>query len=342
MAGNSQKVGCLYRFDARVFWCSEDEVVITMHQPCHVSDSSSQQPCHGPDSDVDNPRLLREARLSSALKAYVMELLQKNRNMPAKAVVHGKCCLAGPWLHVHVQPCFVSSYCQACLGLPGAKEAAAAWRLHSVTAPKVHVVCLLLSYACYTEVQKLHVLALKMQQPDLSDDAARQLLHDGKGHWAPRDYFITHQDVINIRTKLEQLLFRHHSNDALSVRMLYQANTNKVCFVRCGPSSGCGRCLLQCCSLWHAAAQDNGLCRLHCVCVCVHVSLMLSCVLQFFAYREQQTSTTERHPDGRPVELSALLLGIMTDWQRQQAWELGHGNAVLFDTTFGTNKYGVS
>jgi len=31
---------------------------------------------------------------------------------------------------------------KAFLGLPGAKEAAAVWRLHSVTAPKLPVVCL--------------------------------------------------------------------------------------------------------------------------------------------------------------------------------------------------------
>lgn len=63
---------------------------------------------------------------------------------------------------------------------------------------------------------------------------------------------------------------------------------------------------------------------------------------QFFAYKEQQLSPTEKHTDGRPVELSPLLLGLQADWQEDVAYDLGHGNALLFDTTFGTNKYGVS
>lgn len=73
--------------------------------------------------------------------------------------------------------------------------------------------------------------------------------------------------------------------------------------------------------------------------VVVFAALALACCSQFFVYQEQQAGAAA---DGSRVETSPLLLGIQTEWQRQQAWELGHGNAVLFDTTFGTNKYGVS
>jgi len=127
---------------------------------------------------------------------------------------------------------------------------------------------------------------------------------------------LLHQDVINCRTKLEQLLFRYHHNDALSVRMLYKAITNKVCSARHGPQGVCH--LADVASVFFRALPpgmlqlkrtDSAGCT-----TCVHTCVLNACVcvLQFFVYREQQTSTTERHPDGRPVELNALLLGIMT------------------------------
>lgn len=84
------------------------------------------------------------------------------------------------------------------------------------------------------DVQKLFVKALQLQQPALTDEAARELLHAEGGRWAPRDFFITHQDVFNLRTKLEQQLYRSHQNDALNVRTLYNANHGKVCGHMCG------------------------------------------------------------------------------------------------------------
>jgi len=61
-----------------------------------------------------------------------------------------------------------------------------------------------------------------------------------------------------------------------------------------------------------------------------------------FLYQEQVLSSSSTQPDGRPLQETPLIIGVMTSWQRQQAIELGHGQAVLMDSTFGTNKYSVS
>lgn len=92
MAGRSQKVGCLYKFDARVYWSNEQEVMITMHQHKHISPDSGQDVCHGPDADTsNNPRLAQAPRLSAALKAHVLALLEMNKNMTPRAVIQGWC-----------------------------------------------------------------------------------------------------------------------------------------------------------------------------------------------------------------------------------------------------------
>lgn len=83
-------MGCLYRFDVRVFWADESEAVISMHQDRHVNDPTAQQPCHGPDSTPDNVRLLHAPRLSPAVKEYVHGLLRQNRKMSIRDVVLGE------------------------------------------------------------------------------------------------------------------------------------------------------------------------------------------------------------------------------------------------------------
>jgi len=61
--------------------------------------------------------------------------------------------------------------------------------------------------------------------------------------------------------------------------------------------------------------------------------------MQVLIHQEQQWHT---QPDGKGVEDKALIIGIMSDWMAQKLAQLGHGAAVMLDTTFGTNKYMVS
>jgi hypothetical protein len=78
------------------------------------------------------------------------------------------------------------------------------------------------------DVRKAVLAAAMEQLPGLTKEEVQLLLDENRGADAPREYFITTQDVLNVRTKVEQEQFRSSANDADSVRQFYNKHKDQV------------------------------------------------------------------------------------------------------------------
>lgn len=89
-----------------------------------------------------------------------------------------------------------------------------------------------------------------------------------------------------------------------------------------------------CCHPW---GFSSILVSQHILSLCLYV-LCCSLFFQVLCYQEQQWVAGL---DGKPEETSPFVATVMTDWMARMLCDLGHGAAVMLDTTFGTNKYMV-
>jgi hypothetical protein len=197
--GESIKCGCQYRFVVSEYVPRPGQVEIHMLQHQHVS-AQGGTPVHGPDAVAAQPRLQHAPRLPPPFKLWVVK--KRTEGVSAESIIKRECTCRRwlrPLLHTPARP------------------------VGRLLTPPIRML------AGCAETQETSVAAVLQDYPAWSAAQARSMLQLGAIP-APREFFITKQDIYNSDVQRQRDTWRMAADAAESTwRLVEGLFKEKVC-----------------------------------------------------------------------------------------------------------------